>query len=298
MLGFGRFRWRTVTGGSRTYVERLQRLGPQLHLGLGVRSLRRTGRASILRLADGSLRRSTTSCRDPRRPGSPLLEDPSDDERRVLGGFDYSTNDAVLHTDSVVPAARRARAGGVELPAGRRRTRDRDVPPQPAAGPRAERDYCVTLNEHVADEHVIARFTYEHPLYTVSTLQAQRELPRAVRAAAHVVRGRALRQRLPRGRPRLGRRGGRGRSAWPGEVGAVRGDADARAPRAGANVFRYPVSYFLVDLDELPTLERRLRLFSGNRRTRDAARRATTSTAAAVKTGCSSSPATARSSGC
>jgi DUF1365 family protein len=32
------------------------------------------------------------------------------------------------------------------------------------------------------------------------------------------------------------------------------------------NVFRYPVSYWLIDLDELPELERRLRHFSLNRR--------------------------------
>jgi DUF1365 family protein len=32
------------------------------------------------------------------------------------------------------------------------------------------------------------------------------------------------------------------------------------------NVFRYPVSYFLLDLDELPELERRLQLFSVNQR--------------------------------
>jgi DUF1365 family protein len=32
------------------------------------------------------------------------------------------------------------------------------------------------------------------------------------------------------------------------------------------NVFRYPLSSFLIDLDELPELERRLRLFSYNRR--------------------------------
>jgi uncharacterized protein len=31
------------------------------------------------------------------------------------------------------------------------------------------------------------------------------------------------------------------------------------------NVFRYPVSYWLLDLDELPELDRRLRLFSVNR---------------------------------
>jgi DUF1365 family protein len=37
-----------------------------------------------------------------------------------------------------------------------------------------------------------------------------------------------------------------------------------RSPKR--NVFRYPVSYFLLDLDELPLLERRLKLFSHNRR--------------------------------
>ncbi len=37
-----------------------------------------------------------------------------------------------------------------------------------------------------------------------------------------------------------------------------------RAPRA--NAFSYPVSFFVLDLDELPELERRLRLFSVNRR--------------------------------
>ncbi|MHB8470056.1 MAG: DUF1365 domain-containing protein [Gaiellaceae bacterium] len=37
-----------------------------------------------------------------------------------------------------------------------------------------------------------------------------------------------------------------------------------RTPRR--NVFRYPICYFLLDLDELPELERRLCLFSWNRR--------------------------------
>jgi DUF1365 family protein len=32
------------------------------------------------------------------------------------------------------------------------------------------------------------------------------------------------------------------------------------------NTFRYPISFFVLDLDEVPELERRLRLFSANRR--------------------------------
>src|SRR6476659_6172964 len=43
MLGFGRFRWRTVTGGSRTYVDAIAaKLGDRLKLGRGVRSILRT----------------------------------------------------------------------------------------------------------------------------------------------------------------------------------------------------------------------------------------------------------------
>ena len=49
----------------------------------------------------------------------------------------------------------------------------------------AERDYCLTLNEQVPPEHVLGRFTYAHPLFTVSTLQAQRELPRLAGGRTH-----------------------------------------------------------------------------------------------------------------
>jgi len=42
MLGFGRFGWKAVAGGSRTYVDALlARLGGRVRLGLGVRALRR-----------------------------------------------------------------------------------------------------------------------------------------------------------------------------------------------------------------------------------------------------------------
>jgi predicted NAD/FAD-binding protein len=49
----------------------------------------------------------------------------------------------------------------------------------------SDRDYCVTLNQAVAEEHVLGRFTYEHPLYTVATLRAQAELPRLAGERTH-----------------------------------------------------------------------------------------------------------------
>ena len=68
-----------------------------------------------------------------------------------------------------------------------------------------------------------------------------------------------------------------------------------RAP--ARHVFRYPVSYWLFDLDELPELEQRLRLFSVNRRNVVSLRDADHFDGGAAQAGgASSSPATRRSS--
>src|SRR5438874_12536125 len=53
MLGFGRFRWRTVTGGSRGYVGALlERLPGRVHLGDGVRAIRRNADGAEIRTED------------------------------------------------------------------------------------------------------------------------------------------------------------------------------------------------------------------------------------------------------
>jgi predicted NAD/FAD-binding protein len=178
MLGFGRFHWRTVTGGSRTYVQRLaDLLGPRLHVDRPVRSLRRDADGVVVRLADGNARRYdqvvlATHADQALR----LLEDPSDGERLALGGFDYTTNEAVLHTDaSFLPRTRRARASwNYRLGDDGRPTVTYHL--NRLQGLTCDRDYCVTLNEEVDDAHVLARVVYEHPLYTVSTLRAQQAL--------------------------------------------------------------------------------------------------------------------------
>ena len=179
MLGFGRFRWRTVTGGSRQYVDAIaRRLGPSLRLGTAARSLRRTPDAIEIRTDDGSVQtfdQVVIATHADQALG--LLEDPSVEESRILGGFEYTTNAAILHTDSsFLPRARRARsAWNYRLGDDGRPTITYHL--NQLQRLEAANDYCVTLNEQVADEHVIARFSYEHPQFTLSTLAAQRELP-------------------------------------------------------------------------------------------------------------------------
>jgi predicted NAD/FAD-binding protein len=186
MLGFGRFRWRTVTGGSRRYVDAVAaRLGDRVRLGSGVRSIRRGPDGVELRVGDAVEHFDHVVLATHADQALALLENPTAEEQRVLGGFAYTTNEAVLHTDpSFLPRTPRARASwNYRLGDDGRPTITYHLNRLQAL--EAERDYCVTLNEDVPEEHVLERFTYEHPLYTVGTLRAQAELPRIADGRTH-----------------------------------------------------------------------------------------------------------------
>lgn len=179
MLGFGRFRWRYVKGGSDTYVRALSdRLGSGLRLGLGARGVSRRSDGVDVTTEDGETHPFDVAVIATHADQAlRLLVDPSDVERRVLGAFPYTQNEAVLHTDpSFLPRARAARAswnyrlgddGSPTITYYLNRLQSLDE----------ERDYCVTLNQEVPDEHVLDRGVFEHPLYTIESLAAQGELP-------------------------------------------------------------------------------------------------------------------------
>jgi predicted NAD/FAD-binding protein len=179
MLGFGRFRWRYVTGGSDTYVRELAAmLGGRLRVGLGARSVRRGPDGVELTTDDGERRHFdaiVVATHADQALG--LLEDPSAEESDVLRNFGYTRNEAILHTDaSLLPSTAAARASW------NYRLADDGRPTITYYLNRLQRlesdlDYCVTLNEPVEDEHVLDRGVFEHPLFTVSALAAQKRLP-------------------------------------------------------------------------------------------------------------------------
>lgn len=177
MLGLRRHRWRTVEGGAHTYVAALLRHLPFVRAGLPVRAIRREDDRVLLRTDDDAThafdRVVVATHAD---EALALLEDPSGEERAILGAFGYTTNDAVLHTDArLLPRSRAAHASwnyrvdGDEQPTvtyylNRLQRLE------------AETDYLVTLNQPVADEHALARFVYTHPHFDVAAIRAQRRL--------------------------------------------------------------------------------------------------------------------------
>jgi uncharacterized protein len=184
MLGFRRRRWRTVVGGSRAYVEALlQHSRAGLHLRLPVRAVSRRDDGVELRTADDQVRRfDGVVVAVHGNQALPLLADPTDDERCLLAAFRSTTSETVLHTDERLLPRPGARASW------NYRLADCGAPNgHPTITyylnrlQRLETDehYCVTLNRgaEIAEERVIRRIQYEHPLYTFESLRAQAELP-------------------------------------------------------------------------------------------------------------------------
>lgn len=184
MLGvFGSPQWRTVTGGSASYVAAVAAGLHDVRLETKVTSVREV--ADGVEVTDGSgatTRFDAVVVATHPAQALAMLESPTDLQRELLAAMPYSTNPALLHTDtSLLPDAPAARASwNFHRPAS-----------EPASGVTVTYDltrlqrlptdthYLVTLGgEDLVDPAtVIDRMEYEHPLYTPESVAASRRLP-------------------------------------------------------------------------------------------------------------------------
>ena len=176
---FGSPAWRTVVGGSASYVEAILNRIDEVSAGDPVTSVRRGAdgvavTAGATRIFDAAVIAT--------HPDQALLmlAEPTAAERAVLGAIPYCANHAQLHTDeSVLPRHRRARASwnyfvtpnddSVLVTYDVTRLMRLDGP----------RRFLVTLGgrDHVDPASVLAEMTYSHPMYTPESVAAQQLLP-------------------------------------------------------------------------------------------------------------------------
>ncbi|MEU4263662.1 NAD(P)/FAD-dependent oxidoreductase [Streptomyces argenteolus] len=176
--------WRTVTGGSRAYVDRIVEEVHSVRTSTPVRAVRRHSDGVEIVTEDGTTQEydEVVVATHPDQ-ALRLLADPTEEERRTLGAFRYSRNPTLLHTDTtLLPRSRGAAASWNYLMPSCAADADRvtvsydmnrlqrlDAPER----------FVVTLNgaDQVDPDLVRARTVYEHPVFTPESVAAQARLP-------------------------------------------------------------------------------------------------------------------------
>jgi uncharacterized protein len=172
--------WRTVTGGSARYVEKLvaplQRRG-RLHLATPVAKVRRdAGRVELL-TAGGPAVFDHVVLAVHSDHALELLADPTEEERATLGCIRYQKNRATLHTDiRLMPANRRVWAAWNYLrPESGSRHATLTYYLNRLQGFDLDQPVLVTLNrdDEIDPDLVVRRFDYAHPVIDRDAVAAQ-----------------------------------------------------------------------------------------------------------------------------
>lgn len=183
LIGVGKSHpWRTVTGGSRTYVDRILAALPTgtLRAGDPVASVYRGEAGPVVRTRAGAGARFDAVVMATHADDAlALLADADPGEHAALGGFEYNRNQVVLHTDAAVMPKRPAAwaswnvdqaacnppGGAVTMTYHMNRLQSLPGPTQ----------YFTSVNPGnlVRDEQVIVAREFSHPLYTQRFLESQ-----------------------------------------------------------------------------------------------------------------------------
>jgi len=177
--------WSTVVGGARSYVEKITApFRERVQMKNAATRVARSGGKARVSAQDGRTRefdKVVLACHADQALA--LLADPSETEARLLRNFQYQSNTATLHTDaSFMPRTPRCWASwNYRIDAGP----DGRVLPtthywmNSLQNVSRHRNYFVSLNAHdrIAPEKVLRRVAYEHPVFDLAAIEAQKELP-------------------------------------------------------------------------------------------------------------------------
>lgn len=181
----GRPKWRTVTGGSASYVNAVGRaLGAnRIRCDFSVESVERSTEGVKVRSAAGeSLEFDQVVFACHADQALAMLAQPDAAEQSLLGAFRYDENLAYLHTDKrFLPKRRAAWASWNYIEHG-----EPDLEAKPGVNYwmnqlqnlTGDTDYIVSLNPSIepSPELVLRSTTYTHPIFNAETYQSQQSL--------------------------------------------------------------------------------------------------------------------------
>jgi predicted NAD/FAD-binding protein len=175
--------WRTVTGGSKIYVERVLRSLKNVRLDDAVTRVWREDDGVAVETAHGTARFNHVVFACHADQALALLENPLPREAEILGAIKFQDNEAVLHQDgALMPRRKRAWSSWNYLSQGKA--------DQAQAvcltywmnllqGMKTKLPLLVSLNPNlpIDPKLVLMRKTYRHPQFNAAAMQAQAALP-------------------------------------------------------------------------------------------------------------------------
>lgn len=180
----GRPEWRTVSGGSRTYVEKIGSELADVRLGQPVRRVERMGDRVIVRTDAGDeIYDEVVIAAHSDQALRMLGDDATDEERGILGALRYEPNAVVLHTDDgLMPRRRRLWSSWNYLTDGAAPTGKASVTYWMNRLQNLETTHPLLVSLNPLREpdpaKVLGRFEYAHPQFDLAAVAAQRRLAR------------------------------------------------------------------------------------------------------------------------
>lgn len=171
--------WKTVVGGSITYVQAIQsKFDGEIRRATPVKQIQRSSEAggpAQVTTARGTEEFDAVIVACHSDQARRLVSDLSPIEDAILGGIGYASNEAVLHTDtSFLPQARRAWSAWnyhIDPSSSKVATLTYDMTDlQKLPG---QTRYLVSINPHHQPSGELARFRYAHPQFTLEAMKAQ-----------------------------------------------------------------------------------------------------------------------------
>jgi len=176
---FNRPQWYTICGGSSNYITKMiHGFEDKVFLNSQVKQLVRNQDNIEIIFADNSKKIfNEVICACNSNQALQLLSQPTTDEKQILSNITFSSNEVILHTDkSLLPKRKLASASWNYLVTNQSEkkatvTYNMNI----LQGLLSSEIYCVTLNssELIAQEKILAKFNYDHPIYTQEAIEAQ-----------------------------------------------------------------------------------------------------------------------------
>jgi len=179
----GRPQWKTVTGGSKSYVARVLRdLGACVRLGSGVTAVTRAADGVVVQTAAGAERFDQVVFACHADQALALIASPAQAETEILGAIQFQDNIAVLHQDiALMPRRKLAWSSWNYLSQG---TADHAQAVcltywmNLLQGMKTKLPLLVSLNPGIAIDpgKILLRKTYRHPQFDAAAVAAQERL--------------------------------------------------------------------------------------------------------------------------